>query len=137
MLALKELLDECQIGASSLSTPAEEPSSSSVAASSSSTAAAEQLLAPAAPPHRALIFCQWRASLELIADYLTSGAFGAEISFLRLDGSVPVGERQALVDRFNTDTDVDVLLLTTHVCQRFCVKQNSANRTEQILAITI
>lgn len=37
------------------------------------------------------------------------------MSFLRLDGSVPVPSRQSLVTRFNSDPSIDALLLTTSV----------------------
>jgi len=34
---------------------------------------------------------------------------------MRLDGSTPANKRHALVQRFNGDPSIDVLLLTTHV----------------------
>lgn len=37
------------------------------------------------------------------------------ITYLRLDGSVPSGQRHAMVTRFNNDPSIDVLLLTTQV----------------------
>ncbi|PIO68891.1 helicase protein [Teladorsagia circumcincta] len=43
------------------------------------------------------------------------GDFGAPISHLVLDGSVPPSDRQSVVDRFNTDHLIDVLVLTTHI----------------------
>jgi SNF2 family DNA or RNA helicase len=51
----------------------------------------------------------------LIAQFLDRGLFGPDISYLRLDGSIAPGDRQALVDRFNADFSIDLLLLTTHV----------------------
>lgn len=37
------------------------------------------------------------------------------VSYLRLDGSVPATQRHAVVQRFNKDPSIDVLLLTTQV----------------------
>ncbi|KAG7175040.1 TATA-binding protein-associated factor 172-like [Homarus americanus] len=54
--------------------------------------------------HRALIFCQLKAMLDII-----------ENDLLKLDGSVPAGSRHALVQRFNGDPSIDLLLLTTQV----------------------
>ncbi|VDM56747.1 unnamed protein product [Angiostrongylus costaricensis] len=70
---------------------------------------------PMEMPHRALIFCQWKSSVQLISNALARGNFGAPISHLVLDGSVDPSERQSIVDRFNTDHLIDVLVLTTHI----------------------
>ncbi|KJH49727.1 protein, SNF2 family [Dictyocaulus viviparus] len=70
---------------------------------------------PVEMPHRALIFCQWKSSVQLISNALTRGDFGAPISHLVLDGSVAPSERQSIVDRFNSDHLIDVLVLTTHI----------------------
>ncbi len=37
------------------------------------------------------------------------------VTFLRLDGSIPAGQRQDVVNRFNNDVSINVLLLTTHI----------------------
>ncbi|WAQ95248.1 BTAF1-like protein [Mya arenaria] len=37
------------------------------------------------------------------------------VTYLRLDGSVPAGNRHDIVNRFNNDPSIDILLLTTHV----------------------
>jgi len=37
------------------------------------------------------------------------------VSYLRLDGSVPVSQRYALVNRFNVDPSIDTLIMTTQV----------------------
>lgn len=64
--------------------------------------------------HRALIFCQLKGMLDIVEkDLLTTHM--SSVSYLRLDGSVPPGQRQALVQRFNADPSIDVLLLTTQV----------------------
>ncbi len=67
--------------------------------------------------HRALIFCQWKATVDLIARSLSDCRLASGVSFMRLDGSVPVGERQAVVERFNRDSSIDLLLSTTQVSE--------------------
>lgn len=37
------------------------------------------------------------------------------VTYLRLDGSVPANQRHGVVQRFNNDPSIDILLLTTHV----------------------
>ena len=37
------------------------------------------------------------------------------LTYLRMDGSVAAGKRQDIVDKFNGDPTIDVLLLSTHV----------------------
>lgn len=37
------------------------------------------------------------------------------VSYLRLDGSVPVSQRYSLVNRFNIDPSIDTLIMTTQV----------------------
>jgi SNF2 family DNA or RNA helicase len=56
--------------------------------------------------HRALIFSQFTAMLDIIA-----GAFeNAGISFCRLDGSTR--DRQAVVERFQNDADIPIFLIS-------------------------
>lgn len=64
--------------------------------------------------HRALIFCQLKGMLDIVEKDLLM-AHMSSVSYLRLDGSVAPGQRQALVQRFNADPSIDVLLLTTQV----------------------
>ncbi|XP_045616900.2 TATA-binding protein-associated factor 172 isoform X2 [Procambarus clarkii] len=64
--------------------------------------------------HRALIFCQLKAMLDIIENDLLK-AHLPTVTYLRLDGSVPAGSRHALVQRFNSDPSIDLLLLTTQV----------------------
>ena len=65
-------------------------------------------------PHRALIFCQLKSMLDMVErDLLRRHLPG--VTYLRLDGSVPAGDRQGLVHRFNSDPSIDCLLLTTQV----------------------
>ena len=67
-------------------------------------------------PHRALLFCQWHRTLDLLEELLFEpGRPLAKIKTLRLDGSVPAMERQRLAEKFNKDPSIGVLLLTTSV----------------------
>ncbi|OQR91562.1 hypothetical protein ACHHYP_04570 [Achlya hypogyna] len=63
--------------------------------------------------HRFLVFCHLQATLDLLATTLR--AHCSALAFERLDGSVPTNQRQSIVDRFNSDVQVQVLLLTTAV----------------------
>ena len=62
--------------------------------------------------HRLLVFAQHKALLDLVERDLLA-PYG--VSYLRLDGGVEAGARFAVVQRFNADPTIDVLLLTTGV----------------------
>ncbi|XP_055908525.1 TATA-binding protein-associated factor 172 [Eupeodes corollae] len=64
--------------------------------------------------HRALIFCQLKAMLNIVENDLLKKHLPS-VSYLRLDGSVPASCRQEIVNNFNSDPSIDVLLLTTQV----------------------
>ncbi|XP_024519337.1 protein CHROMATIN REMODELING 4 isoform X2 [Selaginella moellendorffii] len=64
--------------------------------------------------HRVLIFSQMTKLLDILEDYLTF-EFGHD-SYERVDGSVPVAERQAAIRRYNKDTSRFVFLLSTRSC---------------------
>ncbi|XP_053957908.1 TATA-binding protein-associated factor 172 [Anastrepha ludens] len=64
--------------------------------------------------HRALIFCQLKAMLNIVEHDLLRKHLPT-VSYLRLDGSVAASLRQDIVNNFNTDPSIDVLLLTTQV----------------------
>lgn len=64
--------------------------------------------------HRALIFCQLRAMLNIVENDLLKKLM-PNVSYLRLDGSIPAGCRHQIVTKFNSDPSIDVLLLTTQV----------------------
>ncbi|WVO17696.1 hypothetical protein L204_105394 [Cryptococcus depauperatus] len=64
--------------------------------------------------HRVLIFCQLRPMLDLIEKDLF-GTHMPTISYMRLDGSTDPRKRHAIVQTFNADPRIDVLLLTTSV----------------------
>jgi TATA-binding protein-associated factor len=66
--------------------------------------------------HRVLIFSQLKSVLDLVEDELFGPAGElAQVSWLRLDGSVAPTARFDVVRKFNADPSIDVLLLTTHV----------------------
>lgn len=58
---------------------------------------------------RPLIFSQWTAMLDVLEWVLELLGF----TYVRLDGSTQVSERQALVDRFNQDEGLFAFLLST------------------------
>uniref|UniRef100_A0A5S6QUW1 TATA-binding protein-associated factor n=1 Tax=Trichuris muris TaxID=70415 RepID=A0A5S6QUW1_TRIMR len=91
MIGLKELLSECGIGSFRI-----EENSDGIS------------------PHRALLFCQFKSVLNLLVQLIDNGIFGT-VSFLKLDGTVPVSRRQEIAQRFNEDPSIDLLLLTTQV----------------------
>ena len=58
--------------------------------------------------HRVLVFSQFTSLLDLLAGDLSSRGIG----YCRLDGSMPVGARQAEVDRFQSSREIPVFLLS-------------------------
>uniref|UniRef100_A0A1W7R9G5 TATA-binding protein-associated factor 172 n=1 Tax=Hadrurus spadix TaxID=141984 RepID=A0A1W7R9G5_9SCOR len=94
LTALRQLLLDCGIGTTSLgnSTGPE----------------------PVVSQHRALIFCQLKSMLDILEIDLFKTHM-PNVSYLRLDGSIPPGSRHTVVHRFNADPSIDVLLLTTQV----------------------
>jgi len=66
-------------------------------------------------PAKALVFTQWTGTLDLIEDQVLQGALHGALGFLRLDGSIAAHDRQAIVNRFNTEPGIQVLLATTKV----------------------
>ena len=69
---------------------------------------------PVVSQHRALIFFQMKSMLEIVQNDLLNKEMPS-VTYLRLDGSVPANSRHDVVNRFNNDPSIDVLLLTTHV----------------------
>ncbi|XP_026282175.1 TATA-binding protein-associated factor 172 [Frankliniella occidentalis] len=94
--ALKQLLLDCGIGAEPSSTAAGQPGEIAI------------------NQHRALIFCQLKVMLDIVENDLLKKTMPG-VSYLRLDGTVPATQRHAVVQRFNKDPSIDVLLLTTQV----------------------
>ena len=64
--------------------------------------------------HRALIFFQLKSMIDIVENDLIKKQMGS-VTYLRLDGSVPTSMRHSIVQRFNQDVTIDVLLLTTSV----------------------
>ncbi len=64
--------------------------------------------------HRVLIFCQLRPMLDLIERDLFAQLMPT-VSYMRMDGSTDLRKRHAVVQTFNNDPRIDVLLLTTSV----------------------
>merc|ERR1711981_996659 len=56
-----------------------------------------------------LIFSQFTMLLDVLEQYLRIRGH----KFLRLDGSTPVQDRQALIDKYNTDTTIFIFILST------------------------
>ncbi|CAN0004039.1 unnamed protein product, partial [Choristocarpus tenellus] len=54
--------------------------------------------------HRILLFSQW--TRVLLKDAMS-------LDFCRLDGSTPVSDRKALIDKFDSDRSICVFLLST------------------------
>lgn len=63
---------------------------------------------------RCLIFAQFTKSLDVIEEYIMNQKM-PNLRYLRLDGKVPAPERADIADRFNRDSSIAVLLLTTRV----------------------
>lgn len=94
LVALKQLLLDCGIGCTE--NTSEDPLTSVVS------------------QHRALIFCQLKSMLNILERDLLKAQMPS-VTYSRLDGSVPAGSRHSIVQSFNNDPTIDVLLLTTHV----------------------
>ncbi|KAI8898633.1 SNF2 family N-terminal domain-containing protein [Globomyces pollinis-pini] len=69
----------------------------------------------ATSPHRVLIFAQVKQMLDMIQDDLFKKLMPS-VTYMRLDGQMtdPI-KRHELIQTFNQDPSIDVLLLTTHV----------------------
>lgn len=64
--------------------------------------------------HRFLIFSQQKSMLDLIQTQLLDAQLPG-LTYLRLDGNVEPSKRGELVQKFNSDPTIDLMLLTTHV----------------------
>ncbi|XP_046628618.1 TATA-binding protein-associated factor 172 [Neodiprion virginianus] len=101
--ALKQLLLDCGIGQ-------QQQQPVSMTAITTTDGQQQQLVSQ----HRALIFCQLKAMLDIVEKDLLRVHLPT-VTYLRLDGSVPASQRHSVVARFNADPSIDVLLLTTQV----------------------
>ena len=63
---------------------------------------------------KCLIFAQFTRSLDVIEELLFQPNFSS-LRYVRLDGKVPQEKRQSVVDAFNEDSNVSVMLLTTRI----------------------
>lgn len=95
LMALKQLLLDCGIGVAECTT-------------------SEDTVNSVVSQHRALIFCQLKSMLNIVENDLLKSHMPS-VTYSRLDGSVPAGSRHDIVQSFNNDPSIDVLLLTTHV----------------------
>ncbi|ANB12181.1 Mot1p [Sugiyamaella lignohabitans] len=103
LMALQELLIDCGIGATG-----------AVSATSTQQQQAATLAEGVTSQHRALIFCQLKDMLNMVENDLFKKHMPS-VSYMRLDGSTDARHRQDIVQKFNSDPSIDVLLLTTHV----------------------
>ncbi|ORX93031.1 hypothetical protein K493DRAFT_316207 [Basidiobolus meristosporus CBS 931.73] len=94
--ALRQLLLDCGIGVTA------------------EAEASDPMSGGAVSQHRALIFCQLKTMLDIIENDLLKNLMPS-VTYMRLDGSVDASKRHGIVQKFNQDPSIDVLLLTTHV----------------------
>jgi TATA-binding protein-associated factor len=59
-----------------------------------------------------LIFAQFTRSLDVVEEFLLKPHMPS-LRYLRLDGRVPARKRTELVDSFNRDPSIKLMLLTT------------------------
>lgn len=97
--ALRQLLLDCGIG--------KEASANDAALVGADTGASVS-------QHRVLVFCQMKQMLDVIEEELFKTLMPS-VTYLRLDGSVSTDRRHGIVQTFNADPSIDVLLLTTSV----------------------
>lgn len=62
--------------------------------------------------HRCLIFTQMSRMLDVLETFLNAHAY----TYLRLDGSTGVDDRQRMMERFNRDERVFCFILSTRRC---------------------
>jgi TATA-binding protein-associated factor len=102
----RQLLSDCGIGLGSSSDSKGKVSEDGSEAVTPASGAFSQ--------HRALIFCQMKQMLDIIERDLFKPHMPA-VTYMRLDGDTDTNKRHAVVQTFNADPSIDVLLLTTHV----------------------
>ena len=64
---------------------------------------------------KCLIFAQFTRSLDVVEHLLLQPNMMSNVGYVRLDGKVPLEERVKVVDAFNNDEDIKIMLLTTKV----------------------
>jgi TATA-binding protein-associated factor len=92
-------LNECGIGAEEDAKSAKDP---------------DPFKATAVNQHRVLIFCQLKQMLDIVEFDLFKRHMPS-VTYMRLDGDVPQAARVPMVEKFNADPSIDVLLLSTKV----------------------
>ncbi|CAE6462717.1 unnamed protein product [Rhizoctonia solani] len=100
LLALRQLLNDCGIGAAS--------------SEDGEALKSGEDTDPISSQHRVLIFCQMRQMLDIIEEDLFRPLMPT-VTYMRLDGSTPASQRHGVVQTFNSDPSIDCLLLTTSV----------------------
>ncbi|CAG9532635.1 unnamed protein product [Cercopithifilaria johnstoni] len=103
IIALRELLKECGIGSREHYALSEE------------SAVQDSEISETGNGHRALIFCQRLATVQLLVNLFSSGELGSDIRYAVLDGTVALNERHAVAEKFNIDPSIHVLILTTNI----------------------
>ncbi|KDN53370.1 hypothetical protein K437DRAFT_253065 [Tilletiaria anomala UBC 951] len=93
--ALRQLLNDCGIGQTPLSE-------------------GEGAIETTVSQHRVLVFCQMKQMIDIIEHDLFKKHMPS-VTYMRLDGSVSAEKRFDVVQTFNSDPSIDVLLLTTQV----------------------
>jgi TATA-binding protein-associated factor len=106
LLALRQLLLDCGIGGGSNSAADQTKSELIDTSDSDNSSSFSQ--------HRVLIFCQMKQMLDIIENDLFKDHMPS-VTYMRLDGGTDTSKRHAIVQTFNSDPSIDVLLLTTHV----------------------
>jgi TATA-binding protein-associated factor len=126
LVALKELLLQCGMGGSTatedegVGTDADGDDAMDDVDGTVPAAMVEQRDVPGAwadasrPRHRALIFAQLTATLDLVESDLFRGHL-PRLKYLRMRGGQSPAQRFELVQQFNADESIECLLLTTHV----------------------
>lgn len=94
--ALKELLEQCGISGSQ----------------STGSGLGHEEDNGCTPLHRILVFAQLKSLLDVVE---LSVLAPAGITYLRLDGSIESRKRMSIVQKFNSDPTIGVMLLTTRV----------------------
>jgi len=64
--------------------------------------------------HRILVFCQLKSMLDIIENDLFKKCL-PDMTYMRFDGGIDSSKRHEIVEKFNSDPTIDVLLLTTRV----------------------
>lgn len=64
---------------------------------------------------KCLIFAQFTKSLDVVEKLLLKRNMGSDVGYVRLDGRVPQDKRSCIVDQFNHDDELRVMLLTTRI----------------------